>query len=64
MLVCIYKWTSSCLYTTAMLNGPMLQAFWVSHDGSAVAWLPVKTHGHAPSARFHHTTTAFDGEAV
>ncbi|KAL0042233.1 hypothetical protein WJX77_006779 [Trebouxia sp. C0004] len=42
-------------------GGDQFEAFWVSHDGSAVAWLPVKTHGHAPSARFHHTTTSFDG---
>ncbi|KAA6422356.1 MAG: hypothetical protein FRX49_07826 [Trebouxia sp. A1-2] len=42
-------------------GGDQFEAFWASHDGSAVAWLPVKTNGHAPSARFHHTTTAFDG---
>lgn len=36
----------------------------MAHDGSAVAWVSVKTRGHAPSARFHHTTTSFDGELL
>lgn len=38
------------------------QAVWVAHDGSAVAWVSVTTQGHAPSKRFHHTTTLFDGK--
>ncbi|KAL3163403.1 hypothetical protein ABBQ32_009785 [Trebouxia sp. C0010 RCD-2024] len=42
-------------------GGNQFEAVWVAHDGSAVAWVPVKTAGHAPTARFHHTTTLSDG---
>ena len=38
------------------------QAIWAAHDGAAVAWVTVDTEGHAPSKRFHHTTTLFDGK--
>ena len=34
----------------------------MARDGSAVAWVFVNTQGHAPSKRFHHTTTLFDGK--
>ena len=44
------------------LTSGLLQAFWVSHDGRALVWVPLKSQGQAPSARFHHSANTFDGE--